>query len=285
MNHILTPHHEEARIHLQKTTFNEGINLYMATRCGLYHPKNEDSVLASPPFYGVADGVGGGELGDLASQTLLTHCASLTTALTPSAIIHHVRDADRIVAQTLYDHNGARGASMLSGVWLNGEGKGYATSVGDTRIYHFTTVEGRVHLTQMTIDQTYENLNLPTPTGRKGDDPARMVGVGTIGEPPIIEIALQAGEGLVICSDGLHKFLSLEEMEAIATEYLIQYEAHHYPIESIADMLVNHAIDNGSYDDTTAMILYYHTQTPPLSMEKKGLWHYVKRFNHLWRQR
>jgi len=281
----LIPHQGEEHIHRHENTFNEGINLYMATRCGLYHPKNEDSVLASSPFYGVADGVGGGELGDLASRTLLEHCASLTSPLTPSAIVRHVIDADRVIAQTLHDHNGARGASMVSGVWLNAEGKGYATSVGDTRMYQFTTLDGEVHLTQITIDQTYENLNLPTPTGGKGDDPARMVGVGTIGEPPVIDIALQGGEGLLICSDGVHKFLSLEEMEQIATDYLIRYEAHHYAIESIADALVNHAIDNGSYDDTTAMILYYHTLPPSPLSEKKGFWHYVKRFNNGWRQR
>lgn len=250
---------------------HEGINVFMASRCGLYHPRNEDSMLVHGEFYGVADGVGGGEMGDLASMTLLNHCVSLSTPYTLHTIRAHVIEADSVVRQTLSEHGGARGASMLSAVWLDDRGRGYMCHVGDTRIYALSKTNGRLKLSLLTLDQTYDNLSLPIPEGRIGDDPARMVGVGSVGEPPVAQITLNDGDALLLCSDGVYKFLNDERIETICNEYLIDHLHLGLNMESVSDILVNEAIDNGSHDDATAMILYYVSPQVEEPSQPEGL--------------
>jgi len=253
----------------KETTLKDGLNVFMATRCGLHHTFNEDNVLEKAPFYGVADGVGGGDLGNVASEILMQHCSNLNSPFTYDSILRHVLLSDAIVHNELAKKN-ARGASMLSGAWIDNNGKGFIANVGDTRIYHISFNNDEIKLKLLTKDQTYGNLNLKPPQGGKPEDPARMIGVGVIGEPQIKNIHLKNNEGLLLCTDGLYKFLSENRIKEICKQYFIKNRK--LDIESIADILVNEAIDNGSYDDTTVLILIlnkeFQKQLPTFKLDK-----------------
>jgi len=238
-----------------------GKNIFQATRCGTSHPSNEDSVIVTEYFYGVADGVGGGELGDLASKTLIEHCSKLQPPFSKELILKHLIKADNIVQQELLKYN-ARGASMLSGIWIDKDNKGFIGNIGDSRIYKISLIKNKIKLKQISDDQTYGNLNLTPPKGRNDDDPAMMIGIGTLENPQIESIKLKENEGFLICSDGLYKFLEINKIEEICESYLLNYEKENLRIESITDILINEAIKNDSYDDVTAIIVFnYQSQS------------------------
>lgn len=257
-----------------------GLNVFHATRCGVYHERNEDKILYDEKtgFYGLADGVGGGALGDLAADTLLQYLhAQHQRQTTPDDILRHLKESDKVVKETLAQHQ-ARGASTLVATWFNNEASGYYSHVGDARIYlidmeqvdaeqdlskedlsneNVSTKETavRVRLSLLTEDQTYEKLGVKIPEGRRADDPIRMIGVGAVGTPSVKSIQLNHQQGLLFCSDGIHKFISLEQMEQICTQYLTETGEKYHDLSDVAYALVLAAVDNHSHDDCSALLV------------------------------
>lgn len=241
---------------------HQGLNVFTGTRCGWYHEKNEDYILHNLEngFFGLADGVGGGQLGDVAAEELLKFLNNQHQSLpTSEQIIHDLKISDAHIKNLLAKHN-ARGAATVVLAWLDENAKGFLSNVGDARIYLLDIQEplddvlGKVKLKQITIDQTYENMGISVPENRHADDPIRMVGIGAVGEPPIYEIELKHNQALFLCSDGIHKFLTSEEMESVCEEYFFNH-SDDLPLESIGNALVQKAIENESHDDCTVMIV------------------------------
>lgn len=312
------------------------IKAYYQSVCGTTHPKNEDSVKIAPPFYGVADGVGGGAAGDVASSTLLNTCASVSMdTLDADGVITLLHKADADIKHALSQVTDQRGAATMVAAWLNEQAEGFLTWVGDARIYQIdimlaqtentgittentvitdavttnaalhtplnTSVETltdkstnltdssievladtpvntkkpinendsladvkidvHVNLTQLTRDHTYGNVADAIPKGWDADDPAHMVGVGKsiVGKPERLPIKLAVGQGLLLCSDGVHKFIphqqmchALEKLIVDASEVTIDVGMTQY-----ANRLVSLAVQLGSYDDCSALVLYH----------------------------
>lgn len=244
------------------TQLKIGLNVFSGTRCGWYHKKNEDYLLydLNNGFFGLSDGVGGGQLGDVASETLLKFLHNQHQVLpTDKQIIHDLQTSDIYVQNVLANYN-ARGAATVVLAWLDENAKGFISSVGDARIYLLDIVEdsdvshSKICLTQLTIDQTYENLGVPVPKDRHPDDPIRMIGIGAVGEPPVQEVQLRHNQALFLCSDGVHKFLTTEQMEDICKNYLIN-RPNDLPLQSIANTLIKEAVNNESHDDCSVLIV------------------------------
>lgn len=267
---------------LEEQSFKTGLNIYTASRCGNYHDRNEDRILFNEFFYGLADGVGGGSMGDVAAESLLNFLAATTIDYTPKSILANIKQSDNVVKKALSDHGGKRGAATLVAAWLNSEGQGYYTCVGDARIYLIETLDDSVSIRQLTIDQTYENMSSSSVEGVRLDDPARMVGVGAVGDPPVDTIMLKHHQGLLFCSDGLHKFLDDNTIAEICAMHLLPNGANHNSLYAISDALVNAALDNLSHDDTSVMIVFNHNpallESPPSTIEASTDFH-DKRYN------
>jgi len=103
----------------------------------------------------------------------------------------------------------------------------------------------------LTVDQTYRNLGLNFPEEGSPDDPARMVGVGAVGQPPIYQGKLSRGEILLLCSDGLHKFLSDSAIATIIAEKTTIGSTLDEICRSVADA----ALHNGSHDDISGLLV------------------------------
>lgn len=254
-------HENEASV-VEIFQLTQGLNVFSDTRRGWYHGTNEDSVLydVNKGFFGLADGVGGGQLGHVASDALLKFlCQQHESLPNPKQIVSDLKASDRHIAGVLANH-GARGASTVVLAWLNDEAEGYISNVGDARIYLFDIKEanldnqGKVTLQQLTIDQTYENLSLEVPDNRQPDDPIRMVGVGAVGSPPVLKVKLEHNQGLFFCSDGIHKFLNTEQMEEIFKNHFLE-NLPTSPLELIANTLVQEAINYDSHDDCSALVV------------------------------
>ncbi len=225
---------------------------------GSYHPNNEDSFRhvpgpRSPRFCAVADGVGGGSHGDLASAVLLDHCAAAAqnSIRDKPALSQWVAAADEVVRARVAERGDKPGAATLVAVWFLNAGLARASHVGDCRLFHLIPGRAGLWIEPVTQDQTYGNLGLQAPSGGSADDPARMVGVGAAGTPPVADVPLAEGEALLLCSDGLHKFLPPDAIARRVDNGL----AAGLPEGEICHQLVAAAKAAGSYDDVTALLV------------------------------
>lgn len=196
----------------------------------------------------VADVVGGGARGDVASRALAEHCSThLPAALVPDpdGLMAWLGLSEARVQQALRRVTFGEGASTLVAAWLGGDGAGLLHHVGDARAY---LLSPGAAVLALTTDHTYFNLGLPPPNPGRQNDPARMVGTNAMGEPVLVPLQLAPGETLLLCSDGLHRHITPAAMAnalANADQTLVQQ----------AEQLVQQALAGGSRDDISVLLL------------------------------
>ncbi len=200
----------------------------------------------------VADGVGSGARGDVASSVLAQHCTQAPDAYLgdANALDGWMRKAEDLVQLRLREVSFSPGASTVAAAWLLPDGGGHLMRVGDARAYCYdTSGDGAVTqpiLRQLTQDQTYAHVQETPPEGGSLDDPARMVGTGFMGEPEIEPLHLKPGQILLLCSDGLPRGLDTDGMELILSASSNLAEA--------ARDLAEEAFKRGSEDDITVLL-------------------------------
>lgn len=239
-----------------------GLEAASASAAGHVHPTNEDCCIHAPGadapvFCAVADGVGGGAYGEVASHTLIAHCAAAGREIyrNPDRLVEYLQQADTVVREALARRSDRPGASTLVAAWFLSAGRMHLINIGDCRAYRLRPrLWGGCRIEQLTVDQTYHNLGLPTPARGRANDPARMAGVGAVGTPPVLRRNLREGELLLLCSDGLHKFVANAELAALVGEALRNGTG----LEPICRLLVRAAQRNGSHDDVSAVLVYRH---------------------------
>jgi len=212
---------------------------------------NEDALLARPPhFFGVADGVGSGSHGEVASQVALEYCAAAQD-LRARALVRQVQGADAAVADALARLSDRPGAATLVALWLRGR-SARLLHVGDARALLFRRGwRGRWRLLWRTEDQTYANLGKPPPHRGDADDPCRMVGTGVVGEPGLKRFRLGPRDLLLLCSDGLHRYVPATTLLGLLSAGL----RAGLDLDALARQLVKQAAHNGSTDDITVLLL------------------------------
>ena len=202
----------------------------------------------------VADGMGGHNAGEVASAL---------AAKTLHEFIEQAHDAsESIVAEALVLAND----EVLSAAAGNATYEGMGTTVvaacikdgslvfgnvGDSRIYLMR--DGS--LEQLTDDDSWVSRVLPADaigTEEASRHPMRHVLTKVVGlredmEPSVGSSSFQSGDMLLLCSDGLHGVVN---DDAIATLL-----ARSGSVEEIAGELVEKALDSGSTDNSTAVVV------------------------------
>jgi serine/threonine protein phosphatase PrpC len=232
---------------------------------GNYRPKNEDRCFVgeSSHVYIVADGMGGQQAGEKASEMAVEHIAQRLTsppgpADWPSGrVIAHVQETvveanSEIIALSQLDyHYHSMGTTVVLAV-LAGR-YAYVTGVGDSRAY---LVRGR-KTQQLTRDHSVaESL---AEAGAISRDEVRehryrhmlWKYLGTkeaSSRPDVQRLRLRRGDRLLLASDGLTGVVTDEQMHAIITE---QDDP-----EQAVDVLVQSALDNDSHDNITCVAVY-----------------------------
>lgn len=235
-----------------------GLEAALASEAGPAHMANEDCCIHAPSaeapvFCAVADGVGGGSHGEVASNALIAHCAAAPpeTYRDPRRLVEWLQQGDAAVRDALARRSDRPGAATLVAVWFLSAGWMHLVHVGDCRAYRLL---GGCRSERLTLDQTYKNLGRPPPAGGDENDPARMAGVGAVGTPPVSRAKLREGEWLLLCSDGLHKFVADAELARIVGAESRTGAS----LERICRALVRAAQENGSRDDVSAVLVKRH---------------------------
>jgi len=192
---------------------------------GLVRPNNEDSAFVGPFCVLVADGVGGGAAGEIASATA-------AYALSATALVEAGRDPAQVLragfrlaqeqvrAGVTQDDARAGMATTLTAVVTDGT-RFVLGHLGDSRAY---VVRAGV-LTRVSRDHTYVQDLLDegrlTPA-ELADHPWRNVVLRTVngsvnadedGEPGLVELRLEPGDRILLASDGLTDLVTEEELE------------------------------------------------------------------------
>lgn len=205
----------------------------------------------------LGDGVGGGARGEVASNAIVRHCircvedAPIDDLPPQCQLVQWLARGDTVVNRALCQVADHPGASTLAAVWVNHDGMGWVTRVGDARAYVLEMEHGaedapKPVLRQWLQDQTYKALGERPPHPCQDDAPARMVGAGLIGEPEVLPIQVQSGSVLMLSSDGLHNWVSHEEIA-----YVLSTCAS---LDCAARLLVAMALEHGSDDDISILL-------------------------------
>lgn len=204
----------------------------------------------------VADGMGGHQSGEVASRLCVETLGDELVKLLPGegnsaeSLETSLRSAVEATHGLIFDASQKDPAlegmgCTLTGVLLSRRYAGIA-QVGDSRAYLFRESK----LVQLTEDQTVGNLLRSTENTRFGDRVNDIL-TQAMGAQQNLNVvmsssALQPGDSLLICCDGLYKIVSDPEIAAI-----LAWEA---PLRAKAERLISQANQNGGPDNITVVL-------------------------------
>ncbi|HSS69175.1 MAG TPA: PP2C family serine/threonine-protein phosphatase [Casimicrobiaceae bacterium] len=239
--------------HAVRTTSWVRLEAAAASARGKRREVNEDcfSELDGPvSLFVVADGVGGGAMAARASRELVSrlHAALDGHRIDALAVRNALLTADRDVGRSIASHTDASGAATVALAAGSGRtlSRWLVAWVGDCRVYRLGAgPDAPAEL--LTVDDTYRHLSESPPPGGSRDDPARMVGNGAVSRPNVDEVSLRSGEMLVLCSDGVHKYVEPTDLSRVLRQSA--------PLVRRCGRLVALARARGSSDDATVLVV------------------------------
>ena len=228
-----------------------------ATDVGRVRQINEDRYLADERLFAVADGVGGHQAGEVASQTAVETLQRIFDEgeHTTEGLVAAVEAANQAVWQLAQGSREKRGMgttlTALALVQENGEEELALANVGDSRTYLLQQGE----LIQLTEDHSLvEELvrdGKLTPAEAQ-THPQRSIITRALGMEPAIEvdsweITPYTGDRILLCSDGLTNELSDERIASTLRQLADPQEA--------ARELVRQARAAGGSDNITVVVV------------------------------
>ena len=222
---------------------------------------NEDSYVAEYPVFLIADGMGGHDHGDRASQAVTAAFAGLVghDSLSQHTVLDALRLANDAVRQISADAQGTSIAgSTLSGVAFVADANDcdrywMAFNIGDSRVYEWEDDT----LAQLTVDHSAVQELLDDGSIRPEDAAThpqrniitRAVGFGENSNADIWMLPAGGRQLFLICSDGLTKEVSDERIAQLLRLHLGDDAV------SIADVLVEAALTAGGSDNVSVVIV------------------------------
>jgi protein phosphatase len=222
------------------------------TDTGRQRRGNEDSSFARAPVFVVADGMGGAQAGEVASQLAIEAFeAGLPDEGTPEQrLAETVRRANRQIYEvSRTQHERAGMGTTLTAAYLD-EGHVAIAHVGDSRAYLFR--DGR--LTRLTQDHSLveELLQRGKLTEEEAaEHPQRSIITRALGPEPDVEVdtqsyAVRSGDVVLLCSDGLTSMISEKEVEKVL--------AGSDGLQGAAERLIDDANAAGGRDNITVVL-------------------------------
>lgn len=232
-----------------------------ATNTGRVRDHNEDSFLTKPEsgVWVVADGMGGHDAGDFASQTITEELASVGVSISTDDLRARFMERLSRAHMRIIEHaemlgGGTVGATVVG--FLVHEDQYLCIWSGDSRVY---LLRDGV-LVQQTKDHTEVNdlLDAGLVTPEEAESwPRRNVitrAIGVSSEPQCDMVAgqLQPGDVFLLCSDGLTEHSSDDDITAIITAA--------QSAETACEALINTTLEKGAKDNVTAVIVHFAAQ-------------------------
>ncbi|HEY6474091.1 MAG TPA: MerR family transcriptional regulator [Acidimicrobiales bacterium] len=218
---------------------------------GKVRENNEDAIVASARLALVADGMGGHPGGEIAANT----AAGVVPAVFTGRSVDELEAAVRAANWAIRDQAGAQPGlegmgSTICAAGLLDDGHVVVVNVGDSRAYLWHEEV----LTQLTRDHSVTAELVQRGELREEDEPqhphygvlTRALGVGSDVEIDHSTVAVEKGDRMIVCSDGLFHELSREEIaDALAAGG---------DVRDVANALIDEAIDRGGRDNVSVVV-------------------------------
>ncbi len=238
------------------------------TDIGKKRATNQDAIFIDEKerIFIVADGMGGHNGGDIASQL-----ATKTLPKFLSQKIHQVEKVEEFMQQGVLHTNEVIRQEGIKNPKLMGMGTTvsmcyfkasyiYVANIGDSRTY----LINNKRIYQLTIDHSLiqEKLNYGLYTrDQAAKDPHKNVLVRTVGfeediEVDIFRYQISRGDIFMICSDGLYGKVSDEDVIYVMNKYIPNpAEATKALLDQAARVLVDQANKNGGNDNISVILI------------------------------
>ncbi len=221
------------------------------TDVGRVREHNEDSLVVMPPLFAVADGMGGHEAGEVASEIAIQTISELAPKHPDAeAFTHAVQAANLNVLKAPAKGIGREGmGTTFTGAILEKE-RLLIAQVGDSRAYllhqgrlqqitrDHSLMADLIEAGQLTPAEARVHPNRSVITRAIGSDPRTL--------PDIYELNVSAGDRLLLCSDGLNAMVEDGEIESILRRIPNP--------QTCADALADAALEAGGLDNVTVIV-------------------------------
>lgn len=217
---------------------------------------NEDSFVCRPDLglFAAIDGMGGQMGGERAAAL------AREALLSSSDLLQAIRGANDRIQQVAEKEPALRGMGCVASAVRIEDGGARIIHVGDTRVY----LAGRAGCEQLTRDHTVaarrqEDMGISAPAAR-GIAGHNQVTRDIGGKPQKddgwvdrLQVDLESGDLLMLCSDGLHGAVPAADLFA----RLRRARKEDVPPVDLVDTLVELALGNGTRDNVTVVVARY----------------------------
>jgi protein phosphatase len=243
------------------------LNIGKCSLLGNYRENNEDSIdvkqFPEMTICVVADGMGGQAAGEIASKQAVE--------IIPRELRKNLgsgsdqEESRRIVRRAIVQANAVimemaqldrdltnMGTTVVAVVWRKGSNLMYVTSVGDSRAY---LIRGD-KIEQLTIDHSIAQALVEAKTISAAEARThryrnvlwKYLGSKEVGEGPEVKVVtLQAGDRLLLCTDGLSGVVTDEQLQ--------EFVKNQTDMQACADGLGQLALDCGSRDNVSTIAI------------------------------
>jgi protein phosphatase len=226
----------------------------VTTHPGKVRPRNEDAVLARADvgLWAVADGMGGHDAGDLASQLIIQALDGISSTTTAMQLLEETETRIFEANRQIIDISRQRGGAVIGStvaILLISEDHYACIWAGDSRLYLVS------HGTVRQVSRDHTEVEEMIASGVMTSEEARhlpqnvitkAVGVHKTPELEIVTGAFEESDIFVLCSDGLTKHVSDKE---------ILQQVSSGSAQSSCDALVELALNRGGLDNITVVVV------------------------------
>ena len=217
---------------------------------------NEDNYFIADNFAIVADGMGGHNKGEVASEMAVECIRSQLATLScisEKDVINAINSANLSIYNKASENNHMQdmGTTIVMCAWHDNDV--VVANVGDSRCYLFSEESCK----QITVDHSYvqsliDSGKITELEAEKRNDKniiLRAVGCEEKVETDTFKISVKTGDKILLCSDGLSGALSTDEMKTIIFGC--------NDADDVTNKLVDKAYENGGVDNITAVVIFF----------------------------
>lgn len=241
-----SPHNDTSSVEVVSSYYGS------RTEIGNVREHNEDSLTVLPPLFAVADGMGGHEAGEVASEITINTLNDLAPqSADAEALARAVVAANLNVIKAPSQGVGREGmGTTLTAAILEKE-RLVIAQVGDSRAYllhngslqqltrDHSLMADMIEAGQLTEAEARVHPNRSVITRAVGSDPHM--------QPDLYELNVETGDRLLLCSDGICGMIEDHEIASIMRQAP--------SAQSCADQLVEAALAAGGFDNATAVVV------------------------------
>lgn len=228
-----------------------------ATHTGMVRQVNEDSFISRDEIglWAVADGMGGHQAGDVASQQVVSSLGAVPASKDIAELLHATRMALDSANSKLISMDGEYNSRRVPGstvvVLLVIDDQAVVAWVGDSRIYRLRNGKAEQITRDHSHVQELVDQQLISPKEAESHPMAnvitRAIGIEEPLDLDVMHLVVMEGDRFLLCSDGLSRLLSLQEIQNLMQTSVLE--------ESVQTM-IHTALVRGAPDNVTVVSVH-----------------------------